>query len=108
MKDHKIPCLAAALALPNCVIAAENQLATQYSFLCEGRASLEAAYLNTSSGPAIAEISVAGKRYQLQQDISASGARYTVGDVLWWTKGQEGFLQVGDHVEQKNCVLVSE
>ena len=108
MKDHITLLLAAALIPPVCATADEKQLATQYSYLCEGGVTLEAAYLNSTSIPVTADISVAGKNYQLQQGLAASGTKYMAGDVVWWTKGRKGFLQVGGQIKQENCVLVSE
>lgn len=50
-----------------------------------------------------------GKTYNMKQTMSASGARYSDGSVVWWNKGEGGFLQTdGDNPNMiaNNCTLV--
>lgn len=40
-----------------------------------------------------ARVSFQGKTYAMKQVEAASGTRYSDGSIVWWSKGQEGFLE---------------
>ncbi|PYE81245.1 MliC family protein [Pseudoroseicyclus aestuarii] len=85
-------CLAACLiGLP--VQAQESVLRTRY--LCDGRAEVEAIYINDSDPQRVALL-VEGKLVLLEQGRAASGVRYEAGSggpaYQWWTKGDEASL----------------
>lgn len=44
--------------------------------------------------PGMAQVTVAGKTYELRRVVAASGARFSANDVIWATKGREGTLEV--------------
>ncbi|HEX5007173.1 MAG TPA: MliC family protein, partial [Hyphomonadaceae bacterium] len=71
------------------------------SYECVPVMKLDVTYDNTADPPR-AIVSVDGKTYNMQRALSASGARYMTLEgrspgmaLVWWNKGQEGFLQEG-------------
>jgi membrane-bound inhibitor of C-type lysozyme len=68
---------------------------------CVPAMALSVKYDN-SVDPPKAVLTLDGKTYEMTRAISASGARYMALDarspgmaLVWWNKGQEGFLQEG-------------
>jgi putative lipoprotein len=49
--------------------------------------------LTVELGDTYAKISYADRSYLLKQTVSADGNRYSDGNVVWWGKGNGGFLQ---------------
>ena len=47
-------------------------------------------------GPETIELTLNGEDYQLQQERSASGARYVGPEAEFWNKGQESMLRIGE------------
>ena len=45
------------------------------------------------------------QQLNLQQGISASGARYTDGIYVFWSKGNEATVYKRDHIVLNNCQL---
>jgi len=60
----------------------------QFHYTCEGGAKLRV-YLNINSVKVVFKDNV----YLMRQTPSASGTRYSDGKVVWWSKGDGGFLQ---------------
>ncbi len=57
-----------------------------------------------------ARVSFQGKTYAMKQVEAASGTRYSEGSIVWWSKGEEGFLEddtkAGEPVKlAENCKL---
>ena len=61
---------------------------TQFDYTCEGGAKLTA-YLHNET----AKVRYQGMAYLMTQTRSADGNRYSDGKVVWWGKGNGGFLQ---------------
>src|SRR6266581_9574775 len=40
-----------------------------------------------------AQVSFQGKTYAMKQVEAGSGTRYSEGSVVWWSKGEKGFLE---------------
>ncbi|MGB9436093.1 MAG: YbaY family lipoprotein [Candidatus Acidiferrum sp.] len=59
-----------------------------FDYTCEGGAKLTV-YL----GEQLAKIRFGESAYLMKQTVSADGNRYSDGKVLWWGKGNGGFLQ---------------
>jgi membrane-bound inhibitor of C-type lysozyme len=77
----------------------------RFDYSCEGGAKI-AVYLHNTT----AKIRTHEKVYLMRQTSSADGVRYSDGKVLWWGKGDTGFLQEdapdGDgKILAKGCVL---
>jgi membrane-bound inhibitor of C-type lysozyme len=93
------------LLLPALPVAAQQttQQSTQqriYSYQCEGGRSFQVEY-----SPDLARVSMgSGRPVPLAQVISASGARYSNGQLTLFTKGSNAFLQEGDRITYNNCV----
>jgi len=60
----------------------------QFDYTCEGGAKLTA-YLHNDR----VKILFNNHVYRMQQVVAASGTRYSDGRVVWWSKGNGGFLQ---------------
>jgi putative lipoprotein len=60
----------------------------QFTYTCEGGAKL-AVYLQDQA----AKVRYGDQTYFMKQTMSADGNRYSDGKVLWWGKGNGGFLQ---------------
>jgi putative lipoprotein len=60
----------------------------QFEYTCEGGAKLTA-YLRGD----LAKIRFKDQAYLMKQTMSADGNRYSDGKVVWWGKGNGGFLQ---------------
>ncbi len=61
---------------------------TQFVYTCEGGAKLTV-YL----GDQLAKVRYGEQAYLMKQTVSADGNRYSDGKVVWWGKGNGGFLQ---------------
>jgi putative lipoprotein len=109
MKSLKMQCTLLAWALSPCLglgisgqdPAAPPAVSTQernnvrkairwkaFGYTCEGGAKV-AVYL----GDNLAKVSFADKSYLMHQTMSADGNRYSDGKLVWWGKGDGGFLQ---------------
>jgi uncharacterized lipoprotein YbaY len=60
----------------------------QFNYTCEGGAKL-AVYLHDQA----AKVRYKDQTYFMKQTMSADGNRYSDGKVVWWVKGNGGFLQ---------------
>lgn len=47
-----------------------------------------------------------GCLFLLPQTVAASGVRYSDGERIFWTKGEEAFLEIGGVTVKRGCVLV--
>lgn len=59
-----------------------------FEYTCEGGAKLV-----VDLGDQLAKVRFGGKAYVMKQTMSADGNRYSDGKVVWWGKGNGGFLQ---------------
>jgi putative lipoprotein len=60
----------------------------RFEYLCDGNAKVMV-YLREQT----AKVRYADKQYLMKQTVSADGNRYSDGKVVWWGKGNGGFLQ---------------
>ena len=60
----------------------------RFDYTCEGGAKLIVLLLNNS-----AKVHFKDSNYLMKQTPSADGERYSDGKVVWWGKGNGGFLQ---------------
>ena len=91
-----------ALLLLAAPAAAQDALAVTY--LCDGDAVLQVAYLNPADGPSLAVVAYAGRLVPMQAGPTGSGVRYLAFDrasgLLWHNKGDEGFLATDDGTQE--------
>jgi putative lipoprotein len=59
------------------------------SYTCEGGIKISVALNNNT----LAKVLFRNHQYLLKQTPSADGERYSDGQLLWWSKGEGGFLQ---------------
>jgi putative lipoprotein len=60
----------------------------RFEYLCDGNAKV-IVYLREQT----AKVRYADKQYLMKQTVSADGNRYSDGKLVWWGKGNGGFLQ---------------
>jgi membrane-bound inhibitor of C-type lysozyme len=77
----------------------------RFDYTCEGGAKITVYLHNTT-----AKVRTNEKVYLMRQTSSADGNRYSDGKVLWWGKGDTGFLQedtpdADGKMLVKGCVL---
>ncbi len=78
----------------------------QFEYTCEGGSKIVVYLHNTT-----AKVRTNDQMYLMHQTAAADGNRYSDGKVLWWGKGDGGFLQEdtpdGDgKMLVKGCILV--
>ncbi len=70
--------------------------ALSVTYVCDGGAVLQAAYINLPDGISLAVISWEGRLVPMQSGPSGSGARYVpldqTNEVVWHSKGSQGSL----------------
>jgi membrane-bound inhibitor of C-type lysozyme len=60
----------------------------KFSYVCDGGLTVNVTIREQS-----ARVSVKDESYSMRQVRSGSGARYVEGNIVWWNKGYEGFLE---------------
>lgn len=104
--------LAAALfALAAPAAADEIPPALSATYVCDGTAVLQVAYINPETGPSLAVIAWAGRLVPMQAAPTGSGVRYVAFDeqasFRWHSKGDAGSLLflAADHTAEEEIVL---
>lgn len=72
------------------------------SYRCDGERRAWAVYTRDR-----ARVVTGPDTYDLPLAISASGARYAQGDVVWWTKGDGAFLEKGGARMLSGCTRIA-
>lgn len=85
--------MAYVVGLAAAVAACSPKVKVSVEFTCEGGEKVRAEFRNDS-----AFVSLPGQQVALAQAVSASGARYTDGDIQVWNKGKEITVSKGDSV----------
>lgn len=81
------------------------------TYVCDGGAVLQVAYINPETGPSVAVVAWAGKLVPMQAGPTGSGIRYIAFDEQeswrWRTTGDEGALLflAADHTAKEEEVL---
>jgi len=75
------------------------------SYVCEDEKTIEAAYGNLQATLTLGD----GREYTLEQTVAASGIRYAnEGEqIVFWSKGDEAFLQEDGVTTYANCFETS-
>lgn len=71
------------------------------SFSCDGGAKVTV-YLRERN----ARVDFAGNSYPMKQVAAASGTKYSDGKTVWWSRGEQGFLQ--DETKQEQPVRLAD
>ncbi len=89
---------------------ADQQLVTA-RYLCERGVEVPVAYVN-ADGASVAVLTVEGRQIALQQEVSASGARYgwpsDGSNYVWWSKGDSATLLWKDGAAGTETPLLSD
>lgn len=81
------------------------------TYVCDGGAVLQVAYINPAAGPSLAVVAWAGELIPMQAGPTGSGVRYIAFDeqasYRWHSKGDTGVLLflAADHTAQEEVVL---
>lgn len=59
-----------------------------FSYSCDGNAKVVLLLRERN-----AQVSFQRKEYAMKQVEAASGTKYSDGSIVWWSKGEEGFLE---------------
>ena len=93
---------APAAATPTDSTAAASTPAADIAYECTPTMAVSVRYDNSDPKDPEAIVTLDGKRYDLDQVVSGSGARYFTDDgraekmtLTWWNKGSEGTLYEG-------------
>jgi membrane-bound inhibitor of C-type lysozyme len=98
-----VPC---ALVLAGCISSAEQ--ANRWIFTCPDGYEFAAVF---ATGGGTVVVQDAERKLKLKAERSASGARYTDGDTVFWNKGVMARLETGEadtRVVHQNCQGVSD
>ncbi len=75
-----------------------DELIKTFVFECDSTFSFTVQLINEK-----AKVILPEKTYELKQMEAASGAKYSDGEITFWTKGEEAFLELED-TTYRNCV----
>ena len=109
MRPTLIAALCAAAAGP--ALGQDALPALSATYVCDGAAVLQVAYINPQAGPSLAVVGWAGQLVPMQAGPTGSGVRYIAFDeqasYRWHVKGAEGTLLflAADHMASEEVVL---
>lgn len=98
-----------AIALPAFGQATPEALSASY--VCDGGAVLQVAYINPETGPSLAVVAWAGRLIPMRAGPTGSGVRYIAFDeqdsYRWRTRGDDGVLLflAADHTATEEVIL---
>lgn len=98
---HKTP-VATAPVVPVTVPAPVVTAAINYS--CDNGSTIAASFSTSSAALTLSD----GRQLTLPQIVSADGAQYQQGTILFVTKGDQGFLQENGNTTYSNCIANSD
>ena len=98
--------LAAWLALAACLALSGCKKGELQTFVYACADSVEARVTNLDVGAQTVRLQVGSRRWTLAIDTTASGAKYTDGDVTFWSKGKEATIEQGGRPLCRDCRLV--
>ena len=90
--------LAMLVGLTGCLTA--DDMRNRWTFSCPGDYRFEVVY--SSDGDAV-EFKDDEQELKLERMDSASGASYTDGDLVFWSKGSKAIIEVSDAKVHGNC-----
>ena len=82
----------------------ENHPVKGTEYMCGNGKKFSAVYFNTGKNDRYARIQFEGTEYVLENVPSGSGAKYSDGKNIWWTKGTSGFLEIDNVIRLRSCV----
>jgi membrane-bound inhibitor of C-type lysozyme len=74
-------------------------------FRCAGGATVKAVFTEKDE---TMTMYVDKKTYKLKHVPSGSGAKYSDGKVVFWSKGREAYIEINGEVVHDGCTLVAE
>ncbi len=85
--------------------SAPNPSATAFILTCESGNTMSVAYAGKDNKTAL--IAVSGEGYNLDRDISASGAKYTGNDgsIVFWEHSGEAYLEKDGKKIEQGCFV---
>jgi len=89
-----------------CLVIAGCKQGGLQTFVYACADSVEARVTNLDSKASQIRLEVGARRWTLARDTSASGAKYTDGDVTFWSKGKHATIEQGGQPLCRDCRLV--
>ena len=72
---------------------------TPVAYHCDGDVEVRAVYRGDTATVSLPD----GRLMVLPHVVSGSGTRYSNDTITWWSKGDSGFVMIGDSVTIKDC-----
>jgi len=102
----KLTPLAASFLIASCLVIAGCKKGGLQTFVYACADSVEARVTNLDAEARSIRLEVGSRRWTLDLDTSASGAKYTDGDVTFWSKGKQATIEQGGRPLCRDCRLV--
>lgn len=90
------------IAVVLCLTAAPRQIIGD-TYICKG--GPDTVQIHRVDGLDAVVINIRGKNHLLERAVSASGTKYTDGDISFWSKGSEAFVYRNGQVLHGDCEL---
>jgi para-nitrobenzyl esterase len=97
---------AAAILVAACLALAGCKSGELKTFVYACADSIEARVTNLDAGANSIRLEVGSHRWTLARDTTASGVKYTDGDVTFWSKGKAATIEQGGKPLCRDCRLV--
>jgi len=95
---HKAPLISPITTTPVTVTPVAT---APMNYACDDNATIVATFSNSSASLVLSD----GRHLVLPQIVSADGAQYQQGTILFVTKGDQGFLQENGNTTYSNCIV---
>ena len=74
-------------------------------YTCDNETLLSVTYTKSKQHYLFANVTFDGSTYKLPKVKSASGEKYSDGINIWWSKGEDGFLEIDNVIVLKSCSI---
>ena len=102
----KLTPVAVSFLLASCLVIVGCKKGGLQTFVYACADSVEARVTNLDAKARSIRLEVGSRRWTLELDTSASGAKYTDGDVTFWSKGKLATIEQGGQPLCRDCRLV--
>jgi para-nitrobenzyl esterase len=102
----KLGRVAACIILASCLVASGCKQGGLKTFVYACADSVEARVTNLDPEASKVRLEVGSRRWTLERDTTASGAKYSDGDVTFWSKGKLATIEEGGRPMCRDCRLV--
>lgn len=82
---------------------ATKEVIQNYTYLCDDGTIVSIQFLSTDIRSANIQLEMEGTKQVLMPVMSASGAKYSNDTLVWWGKGDTGFIEKQGVQIKSNC-----